>query len=168
MLVKKCRVCKQDKEIIMFYKDKTRKDGYGLRCKECDKEYQKTSNRKIYRYKYNKIIGQKKIEIYHSLKNQLKCSLCQESDDCCLDFHHINKKHEYIHNHKTNMLSFILKYSYKQICDELNKCICVCSNCHRKIHGNIITLSEKDIEKLRLNYTENDFPPLLNGVGDSI
>jgi len=37
MAVKKCGICKKEKEINKFYKDKSRKDGLRRCCKECDK-----------------------------------------------------------------------------------------------------------------------------------
>jgi predicted HNH restriction endonuclease len=32
------------------------------------------------------------------------------------------------------------KMAVAAVLEELEKCICVCENCHRKIHGGLITL----------------------------
>jgi len=34
-----CSKCKEEKEICEFNKDKTRKDGFENKCKECKKKY---------------------------------------------------------------------------------------------------------------------------------
>lgn len=62
-----------------------------------------------------------------------RCCLCGESEDCCLEFHHMDKD--------TKCFS-IGKIPYNATLDdvkkELTKTICVCANCHRKIHNGII------------------------------
>ena len=45
--MKKCSKCKEEKGLIQFYKDKTRKDGHGYRCKPCKSQY-KRENREKY------------------------------------------------------------------------------------------------------------------------
>lgn len=39
--MKICSKCKTKKDLNQFYKEKSRKDGYGMYCKECEKEYKK-------------------------------------------------------------------------------------------------------------------------------
>jgi len=75
-------------------------------------------------------------EWFYQMKSEYQCCACGESEPCCLDFHHTNQK---------NKLASITdlwrkKRSKKIILDEIKKCICVCSNCHRKIHSGIIEL----------------------------
>ena len=43
--MKTCRICKVNKELDKFYKDKTRTDGHDTKCQECSKEAQ--ANRPI-------------------------------------------------------------------------------------------------------------------------
>jgi hypothetical protein len=40
--MKQCKQCLIDKEISLFNKDRTRKDGYHCYCKQCHKEYKHT------------------------------------------------------------------------------------------------------------------------------
>lgn len=153
MQVKKCHICKQDKEVSMFYKDKTRKDGYSSRCKDCDRIVCNNKNHK----KYKKNYKDNRLKMFRLLKDNLKCSLCQESNNECLDFHHIdNNKHETL-KRKGGLSSFVQRYPIKIIIEELNKCICICSNCHRKIHSGKIVLTEEQKKDFRINLPENLF-----------
>lgn len=60
-----------------------------------------------------------------------KCQICGYSK--CLDaleFHHTEK------DEKEESPSYIiLRWSWKRVLKELEKCILVCSNCHREIHS---------------------------------
>ncbi len=62
-------------------------------------------------------------------KNTIKCSYCKESHPACIDFHHIKGK-------KILEVSLMVKscWSKKKIVEEINKCIPLCANCHRKEH----------------------------------
>jgi hypothetical protein len=69
----------------------------------------------------------KKLLILNKLGN--KCSMCEETRPWVLSFHHTDpsqKEHD-IGPLKTGRLSLLEK--------EVEKCICVCENCHRKIHN---------------------------------
>ena len=69
---------------------------------------------------------------FRSLK--YPCVVCGEAEPCCLDWHHINDQKE--HN-----LSHLRGSGNKQkVLEELEKCVCVCSNCHRKIHAGLVQL----------------------------
>ena len=64
-----------------------------------------------------------------SYKTTLKCERCDESTWHCLDFHHKDP------SIKQNMVSKLVgRRNKKLIADEINKCIVLCSNCHRKEH----------------------------------
>lgn len=60
--------------------------------------------------------------------------ICDETEPVCLDFHHIdpNEKDFTISKHRGKSKENLLK--------EIKKCVCVCANCHRKIHAGIINL----------------------------
>ena len=51
-MTKFCLKCKSDKLIDCFYKNKNRKDGLTIWCKECQRIYNQRPERKIYRKKY--------------------------------------------------------------------------------------------------------------------
>lgn len=58
------------------------------------------------------------------------CVVCGEKDPACLDAHHMNPA--------TKLFGIgVLKTktcSPTTLRDELAKCVCLCSNCHRKLH----------------------------------
>lgn len=56
-----------------------------------------------------------------------KCEKCGESRLYLIDFHHINPSDK----------SFTIgdgKHSLRRIVEEVNKCICLCKNCHWEFH----------------------------------
>lgn len=67
-----------------------------------------------------------------------KCVICGESEYCCLELHHIRNK-------LYNISQAVKKLPKRLFIKELNKCICVCKNCHSKIHNNIIVYEESKI-----------------------
>lgn len=61
-----------------------------------------------------------------------------------LEFHHLNPKE------KDFNLSHMKKYTFdEKIKNELDKCILVCSNCHREIHGKVVVPSGFEPESKR-------------------
>ncbi len=72
-----------------------------------------------------------------------KCCLCGYHK--CLDaleFHHLEK------SEKEEKPSYvILRWSFKRAKKELDKCILVCSNCHREIHA--AEREERDLDLIR-------------------
>lgn len=60
-------------------------------------------------------------------KYKTKCKICGESDTCCLEFHHIDKKNFGISQGITTKTT-------EELEKELQLCICICKNCHCKIH----------------------------------
>jgi hypothetical protein len=70
-----------------------------------------------------------------------KCQFCGYNKyNGALDFHHIDESTK-----KFNLSTRGLTRSWKKIKDELQKCILVCANCHREIHGRIIKLPQNPI-----------------------
>lgn len=62
------------------------------------------------------------------LKRKIKCSICGETSKCCLEFHHLKDKLYRISWAVKNVLP-------NKFIKELDKCICVCANCHKKLHN---------------------------------
>lgn len=100
-------------------------------CRTCQKEYRKQhyqQNKQKYIAKarvYNKVVS----DWFDDYKKTLNCSNCGESRWWVLDFHHIDPtKKEYSLG--------VLKYngSKPKILKEIEKCIVLCSNCHRDLH----------------------------------
>ena len=66
------------------------------------------------------------------------CVICGESEKCCIDFHHIDE------STKVAEVATLLRQTSKReiILEEVNKCITLCANCHRKLHQGLVTLPE--------------------------
>lgn len=59
-------------------------------------------------------------------KNGQRCANCPENDIRCLDFHHVdpsNKKYNIGHDSNLSLVTMV---------KEIEKCILLCANCHRK------------------------------------
>ena len=69
-----------------------------------------------------------------------KCECCGY-DKCteALEFHHINSKEK-----DFNISDRNIKLDWEEIKKELDKCIVVCSNCHREIHSGIKQIERKE------------------------
>lgn len=66
------------------------------------------------------------------------CLLCPEREPCCMSFHHIDPA--------TKLFDIAAavrqKVTVAKLNAELVKCVCVCENCHRKIHAGVISLPQ--------------------------
>lgn len=131
MKTKICTRCELEKPLSEFYKQSHRKDGHSSGCKQCDNaSYTVSRNKKKEHYKTvardrGKITQRKLLE----WKSERKCSLCPEADPDCLDLHHLDP------NEKDVNIGDVVRYwSWERLTKEINKCIILCSNCHRKVH----------------------------------
>jgi hypothetical protein len=78
-------------------------------------------------------VKQRKEEIrlwFNEYKATLKCSYCSEKDPACLDFHHIDPAEKAINV----PWAVDWGWSVERIKREIDKCIVLCANCHRKNH----------------------------------
>ena len=66
---------------------------------------------------------------FQEFKATLKCAHCGENDPVCLDFHHLDPTQK-----DRNVTKGMSSWSYKRIMEEVEKCIVLCANCHRKEH----------------------------------
>jgi hypothetical protein len=114
---KKCGTCDIEKPLSEYYITKGGTAWYS--CKRCMVE-RNTKQR----------IENKKLAIDYKGGKCVKCGYNKYYG--ALDFHHIDP------NTKDKKLTAIT--SFDEIKDELDKCILVCSNCHREIHANITAI----------------------------
>ncbi len=132
---KYCSTCKQSKKKSEFNKNKAKKDGLNTICRECSN----IRSRQYYSEhpeKHRKAVHARtkvlKVEIKEWVNSirALGCTLCSEKDACCIDFHHTDP------STKDDSVAMIArKLNKKKIQKEIDKCVRVCSNCHRKIHA---------------------------------
>lgn len=89
--------------------------------------YQKNNPEK--RKIYGKTFKEKIKQEWFDFKSQLVCTNCGENHIACLEFHHVDP------SIKEESISRLV-YTRKRLQEELEKCIVLCSNCHRKLHYN--------------------------------
>ena len=73
-------------------------------------------------------------------KQRTQCQKCGDTRSYVLDFHHMDM------NEKDFTIGKLKKRSQEIIQQEIDKCICLCANCHREFHylekSNSITLDQ--------------------------
>lgn len=166
--------CSYDNIILRSIQTKNRNSRESKTCSRCNKEFPMESflfknkstglrisecpecNKKLKRECYHRHFEKNKTKInirnkeFREIRNEFLrqkkytgCVICQEKDIGCLDFHHLGDK-------KYNISSIFTNLSIKEIEEEIQKCIILCANCHRKLHYYNLTideLKEKHIKK---------------------
>lgn len=131
-----CSKCNQTKDFVEFGKNKKRKYGLQNYCKQCQAEYQRV----YYEDSDNKskkasLVKQRQNAIREwmiSFKKTKRCVKCGNGDFRVLDFHHKGDKLFSISD------AVACGHSVKSLLEEIEKCECLCSNCHR-----IVTYDER-------------------------
>lgn len=142
---KVCPECQKEKFLSEFH-NRTVKGRIipSSRCKKCairvsSNWYKGLSGQKKQEVKdrvnsRSKAIKQEILEKINKIKGKYGCFVCEENEPCCLDFHHLDP------STKKFNISVSYRRSTKKFLDELDKCIVLCANCHRKLHAGIIAL----------------------------
>lgn len=120
--MKKCKLCKNEKPLDHYYKSNAKgKNGQiwsylDPYCRPCRSAYHAQRKRDL------------KVRAIDYLGGC--CSHCGLVDDPCVyDFHHLDP------TKKEFSFGRIGARSFDKIVSELDKCILLCSNCHRKVHS---------------------------------
>ena len=114
-----CPRCKETKLVEEFHNRRNGK-GNSVYCKPCTSDQTLARQRKL---------KQQAIEYKGG-----KCSCCGYNNyNGALEFHHVNSAE------KDFTLS-LKSISFENAKAELDKCVLVCSNCHREIHAGLIKL----------------------------
>jgi hypothetical protein len=113
-----CRVCKLEKSIDQFWKDKTRsKTGYQSVCKQCYRVYRQRNKpkhnkrvREWYGRNKHKIRDQRIVSIYGITRVQFFAMIKEQGNKCliCYSLFSIHKKPVIDHNHSTGGVRGIL------------------------------------------------------------
>ena len=143
---KKCGSCGELKPLEEFCRKgilkngKVKRNAYCRLCNSvrCKEYYHNNKEHHLKVIKKNKIKYRKnRKEFIQNVKQINGCALCEEKELCCLDFHHLYNK--------DFLLSTVNITSIEKIKKELKKCVCLCSNCHRKVHNNLLSVDESHI-----------------------
>jgi hypothetical protein len=100
-------------------------------------QYYRANNKREQKRKQRKERRARKRGWLDDYKSSRSCEMCSEDEPVCLDFHHIKDK-KYNVGRMPNMDKPI-----SEIEDEIDKCVLLCANCHRKVHGDIIDVTER-------------------------
>ncbi len=139
---KVCKNCNQTKLLSEFNKRSDKKDGLDNFCRLCSRERTQNyyhNNREVQVKKASGRVLKRKRKIIKYVRENIKkkCSLCPEDFPSCLDFHHLRDK-------KFTISAELTDHSWKKILEEIDKCILLCANCHRKYHfKNFSLLTDK-------------------------
>jgi hypothetical protein len=90
---------------------------------------------------HKQALAQKRVERNRQLVAQEKadgCLVCHEKDYSCLGFHHLNPREKELEV----SLAAWGQWSEDRLLGEISKCVCLCSNCHSKLHAGVIDLHE--------------------------
>ncbi len=129
-----CTACSKSKPIEQFsWKNKKLNKRSGT-CKDCHKLYCSNhyqNNKDQYRDK-NRLYRKEVKGFIDKYKSENPCS-CGESDIVCLEFHHKDSKKKDFNIANATQRGL----SLEKIKLEIEKCIVICSNCHRKLHAQL-------------------------------
>lgn len=139
-----CSKCNKEKPIDEFLFRNKKKKQYHSACGVCYKKQRKIAyeKNKVYYLTKNKRLKNRNREWLLEHKKNESCYCCGENDIAVLDFHHIKQKTKEVSKMVSNTASI------DTIKKEINKCVVLCSNCHRKIHYHNIS-----IEELKCSYS---------------
>ena len=150
MEIKICTKCKRELPLDAFRWKQKSEGRRHSQCKEC----QRTAEKKYYQNN-----NDRKNSVLFTAKNQKEqntmlvdeykqkgCQKCGEKRIYVLDCHHLDA------STKLGNINDMIKSSGKEkLQKELNKCIVLCSNCHREFHF-LERLNNITLEDYLLNY----------------
>lgn len=133
MTTKKCSDCKNVKSVSEFNRNKSRKDGYGTKCRDCMKIYRKNhyeANSDVIKANVQAAREERKRGIEKYLFEYFQdhpCVDCGNSDPRVLEFDHRDPELKSIN------VSQLLggDHIWSTVYEEIVKCDVRCANCHR-------------------------------------
>jgi hypothetical protein len=134
---KTCTKCKEEKSSSEFRKDKAKSDGFQPFCKVCAREHHRSNYSEKYSEKYNIRNNERRskhLSLLNEYKKTLSCVVCGENETVCLEFHHTDP------TEKEFTIGASMQRSWESIKWEIDKCVCLCANCHKKVHAGILDL----------------------------
>ena len=129
METKECKKCKRVLPLSMF-------DENRHQCKDCRKAYRKQRRQEHPEIHTAQAIRRQKRQGDWLNSQKTPCVVCEESEPVCIDFHHIDptEKDFTIGKHRSRSRDWLSQ--------EIAKCVCLCANCHRKVHAGLINLQD--------------------------
>lgn len=132
-----CNECGRSLPIDMFELEHTKKGDFRRHtCRECRAIYKR--NRRIERPEIHIAQETRRIKRVRDWQNSLKtpCIICGEKEFVCIDWHHVDP------STKLFTIGANFNKARTSILKEISKCVCLCSNCHRKVHAGLLNLND--------------------------
>ena len=139
--MKKCSVCLVDKDLNNFHFKSKPKGTIRSICKDCASIISKEhyiNHKEVYKARAasnNKMYKNRNRDYINDYKRSSGCHFCGENEPVALDFHHIDHKKQNVSRMCNSSISL------EAIKIEIEKCVVLCSNCHRKLHAGLISLT---------------------------
>lgn len=114
---RECIHCRQLKPLSEFFKNKKMTLGVESKCKNCAKLYQRKQRKKKWEQAF-----------YYAGGQCEHCGISNEDRPEIYDFHHKNPEE------KEYQLADLLMCKWERVKKEIDKCILLCSNCHKTEH----------------------------------
>lgn len=146
--MKKCNKCGEIKDEANFAKP--------TMCKSCYNAYARNYYKTINKEKHIILVKNRQKQIKHKESGEVErvkeyettkkdfiqsfkkpCIICGESEKYAIDFHHLDKTKKSFTIGNSSQ-----KRSKAELIEELNKCVCLCGNCHRLVNAGWIKLNE--------------------------
>ena len=159
-MLKECTKCHEPKETDCFHKQRKAKDGLNYWCKECMLGYHRKYKRgktTVDAETYQRILvssrraNKRARQRSGLLLDKFKangCLLCKEKEKCCLCAHHLDPSEK-----EFNIGTAGRVLAFERFVKELAKCVCLCHNCHTKVHAGKLQITEHIIENTVLSHS---------------
>jgi transcription elongation factor Elf1 len=143
-MLKRCCTCQVRKPASGFNRRARSKDGLQQICRECSaarsrlyyqthtEEHRAVTRKR--RAERRRGFRQRTDEI----KQRFGCRVCGESDVVCLEFHHLDPNNKDF----DIALAMAREWVWEKVLAEIRKCVCLCANCHRKVHAGRFEVTE--------------------------
>jgi len=139
--MKKCTKCDMNLSIFAFGKRTASKDGRKFVCRSCEKKVRRHNYIKYKERisKENKRGHKKRKQTFYnnireylnlSKEERFECEVCDYQNilHAPFDWHHVVPKN------KLYEISAMVRHTKTKLFKELDKCVLLCSNCHRLLH----------------------------------
>ena len=138
--VHKDHVGNRELPISEFRNHARSKDGKAAQCKDCADRLTKASHAKRPGHKYQVSKQRRKnlLEDLRTYKSNKGCMCCDETTAICLELHHLVPEEKELH--PADMIA--RGWAWERMMIEVAKCEVLCSNCHKKVHADLINLDD--------------------------
>lgn len=133
-LTKICTKCKRELSLENFRWKNKAEGKHHSQCKECqrtqEKIHYKESSQRQEAVKNTAVFQKNRNTLYIAqIKENGYCAKCKDCRFYVLDFHHKNPEE------KVNEISYLVRSAgLETLKKEVDKCVLLCSNCHREFH----------------------------------